>query len=83
MHDLVASDVVDLRNFDQMSGDALAQTVRGMFKSRAKIAVAMKASGHHSDDMWTCLRETFLTPQAGAAALPGAPVCHLDLLCFS
>ena len=50
-------------------------------KCRAKIDVAMKASGRHSDDMWTHLRKTFLTPRAGAAALPGAAVYCLNVLC--
>lgn len=79
--DLQETETVDLRNCDQLNQKSAQQNMSDMFKCRAKIQVAMKASGHHCDDMWSHLRKTFLAPQAGASVVPGAAACYLDLMC--
>jgi len=81
LFDLGETESVDLRNCDQLNHMSAAQCMSDMMKCPATIQIAIKASGHHSDNMWTYLNKKFLTPRAYVAVTPGAAVYCLDIMC--
>jgi hypothetical protein len=80
MHELVLEGNINLNDFNVTTYETCGQMVKDAMKANEKVCVAMKQSGHHSDNAWDYCNKKHCTVRKGFM-VPPVVAYYTSVLC--